>query len=542
MLSLKYKLSIVIAALVIFCAMYGCKKNNNDITPLPDITISATTVSEKFIGDVLSINPTVAYGGQEANFTYKWFKTVQASSSLTVYKQISDKKALSYTLDSLGTLNLKFEVSNTVTGVSSFSKISFNVVSRAERGWYLLKATADGNTEMDAFYTNAVGNQSVTNIITAKNGAPMAGLPVDIGFTAFYTWYNPITKFFVSNNTCLIPVSSKEVLAYRVRDERILSSTDGLFYEPPVPASRNFQALVCDPNLMGIVNDGAAQGMDPNSSSFLPQRSGDYSLSPYFTLAPYKFNNANVGYILGFDKKSASFVTLRYKQTDISYFPDRFLTGSKFSYPYNVSSNKMGAQLVFMGNTDGTLDSLQSSNGRAYGLLKKDNSSDMMLVGLNTELLLPSRYGNGNFSPIAFKRDLLSSSYPDLASASLFAINKNNPIIYFAKGSNLGYYNIDTQVYSSSMYNFGGEEITYVKFIDAQYDAITANNFRNLVVATYLNGKYKVYRFTVLGTTLTQTGAVFEGTGRIKSLIYAVPNGNSTATFTSLFHSMYRYY
>lgn len=543
MLNKKYNPFLLLFAAGLLATVYGCKKDDNKITRLPDITISASTVTEKFIGDTLKLDPTVGYGDQQATFTYKWYKTVAITNNKTIYRKISDSKALVYTLDSLGILNLKLDVTNTTTGITASSLTSFNVVSRAERAWYMLKATAEGNTDMDGFYTNVNGIQRNTNIITAKNGLPLSGLPVALGFTGFYTWYNPATKGFVSNNTCLIPVSAKETMAYRIKDEKILANTEQLFFVPPALSTRNFQSLVCDPNLMTIVNNGKVSGMNPSSNSFLPERSGDYNLSPYFTLAPYKYNNSNLGYVLGFDETTESFAMVRYKQTDISYFPDKYLTGTKFNYPYNISSNKMGGQLVFLGNTDGTLDSLSSANGRAYGLLKKDNSSDMFLVGLNTELLIPARYGNGGFSPVAFKQDLPASTYPDLVSASLYAINKNNPILYFAKGSTIGLYNIDTKTYNANMYSFaGGEEITYVKFIDAQYDSITANNFRNLVVATYLNGKYKVYRFTVLGSTLTQTGTLFEGAGRIKSLIYAVPNGSSTATFTSLFNSMYRYY
>lgn len=543
MLYKKYNSFLLLFAAGLLSVAYSCKKDQNRITPLPDITISASTVTEKFIGDTLKLDPTIGYGGQEASFAYKWYKTVAIGNNVTIYRQISAKKALVYALDSLGTLNLKLDVTNSSTGVTASSFTTFNVVSRAERGWYVLKATADGNTDMDAFFNNSSGSQSTTNIISAKNGAPLSGLPIDLGYTGYYTWYNPATKAFVSTNTCLMPVSAKEAIAYRVKDEKILANTEQLFFVPPTLNTRNFQSLVCDPNLMTIVNNGKVSGMNPNANSFLPERSGDYNLSPFFTIVPYKYNNTNLSYILGFDKTNESFVSVRYKQTDISYFPDAYLTGSKFNYPYNISSNKMGGQLAFLGNTDGTLDSLTSSNGRAYGLLKKDNSSDMVLVGLNTELLIPARYSNGSFSPVAFKQDLSASSYPDLTSASLFAINKNNPILYFAKANTIGFYNIDTKIYNNNMYSFtGGEEITYIKFIDAQYDPVTANNFRNLVVATYLNGKYKIYRFTVLGNTLMQTGVIFEGIGRIKSLIYAVPNGNDSSTFTYLSHSMYRYY
>lgn len=540
MLNKRYK-SFLFFTAGLLLTVYSCKKDDNKISRLPDLAITAFTVPEKYIGEVLTVEPNVSYGGQDATLNYKWYKEVYFNG-LQFYKQISDQKKLTYTLDSLGSLGLKLQVTNVTTGISSSAKTTFRVLSRAERGWYLLKATADGNTDMDAFFTTTAGSQSATNIITAKYGAPLTGAPVDLGYTAAYSWYNPATKNFVNNNTCLLPVSTKEVLAYRTSDEKVLANTEQLFFLPPATATRNFQSLVCDPNLMAIVNNGKVSGMNPNSNSFLPERSGDYNLAPFFTLAPFKVNNSNVSYILGFDRATASFVNVRYKRTDVNYFPDAYLANAKFSYPYNISANKIGGQLVFMGYTDGTLDSARTSIGRAYGLLKKDNSNDLFLVGLNTELLIPARY-NANFSPVAFKQDLPASTYPDLVSASLYTINKNNPILYFAKGGKIGYYNIDAKTYETSMYSFSaGEEITYIRFIDADYDTNSVNNFRNLVVATYLNGKYKVYRFTVLGNTLSQTGVPFEGSGRIKSLIYAVPNSYSYQGFTTLNDGMYRYY
>jgi hypothetical protein len=527
----------------LFLGLQGCKKNNNNITTLPNITIEASTVAEKFIGDVLSLDPAVSYGDQQASFNYKWFRAVRINNNSVIYRQIADKKALSYTLDSLGTLSLKLDATNISTGITASSYVSFNVVSRAERGWYVLKATSEGNTDMDAFFTTTAGSQKTVDIIKAKNGAALIGAPVGLGFSAFYTWYNPATKAFVSNNLCLFPVSAKEAVSYRIRDEKILANTDQLFFEPKPIANRNFQALICDPNLMAIVNNGKVAGMNPNSNSFLPDRSGDYSLSPQMTLAPYKYNNVNLGYILGYDDKNESFVNIRYRQTDVSYFPDNYLAGTKFNFPYNISSNKMNAKLVAMENTDGTLDSLLSSNGRAYALLKKNNNNDMFLLGLNTELLIPARYGNAGYSPIAFKQDLTSANYPELTSASLYAMNKNNPVLYFAKGNTIGSYNIETKVYSTGLLTLpAGEEITYVKFLDVQYDNISANNFRNFVVATFLNGNYKIYRFAVLGNTFSQVGATFEGAGRIKSLIYTIPSSSSSASYSSLFHSMYRYY
>lgn len=530
---------------LLFCSglltlMNSCKKDDNNRTTLPDITVTAIVVGEKYIGDTTTITPAVAYGSEQASFTYKWYKFVLSN---TKSKLISKEKNLFLTLDSLGTWSMKLEATNTATGVAKNSYFNFSVVSRAERGWYLLKADASGNTDMDAFLTT---NRSLVisyNIITAKYGKALTGAPVALGFTANYSLYNPVTKTFVTGNSCLMPVSTKEVLAYRVKDENVIASTKDLFYEEPAQADRNFQGLAADPNLMAIVNNGKVLGMTPSTNAFLPERSGDYNLAPNMTLASYKSGSLN--YILGFNQTNESFLSIRYRQTDLTYFPDVYLP----AIAQSVSSNQVGGKLLFMENTDGTLDPNYPTDGgtnlvneKAYALLRKDNSTNLLVLGLNLTELQPLSTDalprNGAHSIVATKTELVAATYPALSTAGLYAMNKGNSTLYFTNGSTIGSFDLSTKAYAPGIYSFAGEEITYIKFIDAQYDVVTANNFRNLVVATYLNGNYKVYRFTVSGNALTQTGLLLQGTGRVKSLQYVVPN-TGTPTFNN---SQYRYY
>jgi len=513
----------------------SCKKAENVIIPIPDISISSSTISEKYIGDTLKLEPAISYGGQPANFKYKWYKYVTVNYT-PMLKLISEEKALKYPLDSLGQFQLRLEVTNQSTNVMASNYTTFNVVSRAERGWYILKATADGNTEMDAFYAGANGQSSIFNIISNKNnGQPMKGLPVGLSFMSNYRYYNNGGSSIVTNNACFIPVSTKEAYSYRIKDERIVANTNQIFYEVPAEGTRNFGGIIATSTFTSIVNNGRLHTMNAGANSFLPDRIGTYSISPYFTQNPVMTGS---GYILAFDETSSSFVNIRTGTTDINYFPDIVLT--KASSPSTlISSNKLGGKLVFLENTAGSLDTSLLATTRAYGLLKKTGSSDLQLLGLNMYELLATPNG-ATHSIVRTSETLSSSSLPDLTSATLFTLNKNNPILYYVKGNRIGSYNIDTRVHTANAYSLpNGEEITFIKFIDCQYDNVITNNFRNLVVATYLNGKYKVYRFTVLGNTIAQTGTLFEGTGKVKSLMFSSPNTTATTGFAN---SLYTYY
>lgn len=61
---------------VLLTVMNGCKKDNDKITRLPDITVTPIVVTEKYIGDTATVTPTVSYDNQQASFTYKWYKFI----------------------------------------------------------------------------------------------------------------------------------------------------------------------------------------------------------------------------------------------------------------------------------------------------------------------------------------------------------------------------------------------------------------------------------------------------------------------------------
>lgn len=523
---------VMLISVIVF--IQGCKKDENVITRIPDIMITASTIPEKMIGDVLEINPGVNYEGQQANFTYKWFKYTNSNYD-AVLKLISTEKNLKYTTDSLGAMILRFEATNTDTKISSAITLVVNVVSRAERGWYVLKANNEGNTDMDAFLTTAKGDLINRDLIKTLTGNAMNGAPVGLGFTNNYNWLDPSTNNFTNNNSCLIPVSTKETGAYRIKDERLLASTNQLFFDTPPLASRNFDGIISSPGFTVAGNNGQAYTMNNGATAFLPPRIGNYSMSSCYTIAPS--SPGNDSYVLSFDQKNESFMGLKYRQADVTYFPDTYLPEKGGVVTTTISSNNLGAKMVFMENTDGTLDTAGSSNGRAYALLRKDGSSNMILTGLNLQEILPVQGGNFSHSIIRSKDDLPAATYPELTSAKLYALNKNSPVLYFASTNRIGMYNIDSKAYKTNFYSFpAGEEISYIKFIDQQYDSPATNNFRNLVVATYQAGKYKIYRFTIAGNMLIPTEKILEGIGKVKSLLYSSPNVND------FMNGIYRYY
>ena len=81
----------------------------------------------------------------------------------------------------------------------------------------------------------------------------MEGKPISILYTESFKWYNPETGKTEASQKCLIPVSEKDILMYRVNDENILVKKEDLFYEMPDFASGSIEAFMSHSSFSGLI-------------------------------------------------------------------------------------------------------------------------------------------------------------------------------------------------------------------------------------------------------------------------------------------------
>ena len=504
----------------------SCKKYMVEVPAyIPDILIEGTqaTAYHKVIGDTLRILPEVSYGGQAAIFSYKWLKLINTGGP-AVYKFIGDTPLLEYVLDTLGESSFRLEVTNDATGIMTSRNIYVSVTARAERGIYILKENAAGNTDMDALFISlSKGRFLGENLISIANGGALVGRPVGLGYLEKYrkvTFDTTVTpnRWVNADFSAYQLVSEKEVLIYKMKEEVVLKNTKAVFFDRQVSNDVHFERVISTPDQAILLNKGKPFTFLRTSSGYLSAPQGTYNLSPYFTqrqrISWSDFSN----YILGFDNASKSFIYIKNGSQTVSYFPDEYLEGSKEINPTKISSNNMGGDISFLENTSGSLDTNSSEHTRAYALFYTPKLKDkVVLLGLNMAELSGAS-NKAQHSPIRSADTLSNTTFID---ASHYTLNKLYPLLYFSKNNVLGMYNIDTKKMNLAYHTFSaGEEITFMKYINYSYTDANGYKMSHLFVATHVKGNYKLYQFEATANNLKLVD-VIQGTGKVHSIHYA---------------------
>ena len=508
-----------LAAALLGVAFAACYDKDNTIHRLPDMVLSNFGTGEVHTGEMIDINPVCTMNGEEVECSYVWYRYHGS-----VPEVISEERHLQYRVDTTSSITLGVEATHLETGMMVAQTFVYTIVPRINRGWIILKETSDGNTDMDGYLLQSDETvEFAENILSTALGAPMAGRPVSVWSTPAYTWYNRETGATESDQNCLVPVSEKEILMYRITDERVLSRTGDLFYEAPDSATRVFEAASILGGNATLIANGKAHLMQSDGTAFLPALNGDYRLAPWLVA------NENVTTSVVFDESTHSFALVapssRWALTmELEYLPDTYRDADDL----RISSNNMDADLLFLGHTVRSVDPESSYSSSMYALMREaGNSESVMLYGLNgREVSLTS----GRMGFIRFAREIPVSRCPAFAEADFYTMHEENNVIYFVSGNQLSYYDIDTDTFHEDVYSFSGE-VSYCKFLQQGYDRDPWGmvpydySFTYLVVATQSGGRYTIHVFDVEGNNVVlRPDDTMEGEGTVRSLFWYSPN------------------
>ncbi len=538
--TVKY-LFFVSFAMLFFSA---CSNEIDYVEPFPELTANLGEIKDiYYYSEMLTIDPVISYGSDTTlegkNFSYQWSLTGDKGT-----KVISDERNLSFQLDSIGTLYLYYQIKDLDTDVIQIFSAEINVESVSNQGWYILKQTADGNTDIDGFYVSS--DTPDYDIVTDKTGEPLEGAPVSFAFSPYYKWKETEDTTAYSTAAALLAFSKKDGIAFNVSNASVLSSFDDMFYLNSGTDDLNVLCALVSSDRVFITTDKGAFTMNNGNPAFFPAIDGDYRVDKFLTTGSY-------GSTLAFDNKNKRFFMFAeagyYTSDTIGFFNDEY---GEFNNEVEVPVNNMNGEPVFLGNT--VRGSGYESSTYVYSLFKQDNVDDaLMLYGLDYDKFVEGYYyyypnANdyteytmvrcGEYSPVNFERTLDNNDYPMLTSAEQYAMNKVNNTLYFAKGGKIGMYNIDTEDYTESFISdiSSDEEITFMKYITCNYET-SDDDFDGLVVATYNTSTdtYKIYNYQLDGlSTVTLQDNIKSGTGKVEKVMYV--SGSSYSWSSALFH------
>ncbi len=528
--------------MLLFSAV-SCNEDPDFVEPFPDVQINLGEIKDLYYyNETLSLSPTINYeGGDASDFTYQW--SLVANDEIV---PISDDLDLDFVLNEIGSYILYFEATNTSTDVTGYVTAVINVESLTNQGWYVLKETSAGDTDMDGFYMG-VDNPDY-NIIESQTGKALAGAPKALLFSTYYKTKDTTAYGGYASTAAILPFSENGGLAYDVSNAKPISNLEDMFFLQPENSDQSINSGFGNGGTLMVSAGDKAYSMNDGNPAFFPAIPGDYEFNGFYTGASY-------GNSLAFDSKSKSFVMLTaagYATSDtIAHFADAY---GEFNEGLKISVNNMNGDVVFLENT--VSGSGWSSTVYAYSLFKENGAgNDLSLLGIDYNKFVkgyyyhypvPGDYSNytlvraGEYSPINFQRTLAAADYPELTGAELFAMNKATKVLYFVNGTNIGLYNIATESYQPSFISDipAGEEITFMKHITCNYES-SDFDFDGLAIATYSSGSdtYQVYFYQLEGlSTVTKKENVLTGSGKAARLMYVSASSYSWSS------DLYKYY
>lgn len=192
-------------------------------TMMPDITIADLEeqyTATSFVEEFLDIQPVITTSIPEQNLEYRWvvMQNNDESGAKTPKEElIGSEKNLHYEVAlSPKTYTLKLEVVDKETGFMRSKTTSLVVVTEFSKGFYILKETSDGNTDIDLFNleTGSLGSDLISSI----HGAPLNGSPLNMSISYL--------NYYIDESDQQVKYANQLFVGTKTGDFRMFNSND----------------------------------------------------------------------------------------------------------------------------------------------------------------------------------------------------------------------------------------------------------------------------------------------------------------------------
>lgn len=513
---MKKILLIGIIGLLLQSCLYE-DKGNYDYDYLPEFVINGVDedYGEKLLAqDSLVICPEIVFTGESEDvYEYAWYKKVNKELKL-----LGEHKVLKYLPDDVGVHNFRFLVKHKPTGLTCWADTRCNVYSETERGFYILKQTKEGNTELDAFWHKADGRYvSFENVLTnfTKIGA-LEGHPLCLDYNKFR--YDNQERDTLEVRNALFVVTPKDIAVLDLVSLQSLCSYEDLFNEVmPEKDQRKIQGLYSLESTTVLIYEGEdgkhrvrTRQADKHTTFGFEFEGGDPHMFPMgckSVVSSFIFYNREKGDFLLVNGSSS-----RYKVVNQTIDDKYHLFGK-------LPMMAVDCDLLFGGQSDGQVGFSDREN-IGYALFQKRNATDSLLF----YWFAPKEAIFSVYTPL-YKIDTLSAKNLAMAKATYRTIHQDGGIMYFASGNTVSRYDLRDKKEKYGVLTVSGE-ITWMKYLRNDYTDKPLR-FSSLLIATYdaATDSYTLglYGIDSSGNPLPTPEVELKGSGRVKTAKYVVP-------------------
>lgn len=237
-----------------------------------------------YSGHMLDVSPRVNAGYPEEQLSYAWYmynqedvNSVSGKGLANGYREnkIAEGKDLSYEVNlPSGVYTFIFEVMSKDNSYTQTASLKLTVSTAFSRGFYILKETAFGGSEVDLYTQDGLNS----NLMEKLTGAELEGKPVNLSF-AFNQAYIDEEEQEMASTKMLNVFTEKDYRAFRTEDMRETFNRTNLLFEEMDVDERAYTMINGFFTMFYLSSKGLYSGtpgdMSPNSGRFgLPMSDG----------------------------------------------------------------------------------------------------------------------------------------------------------------------------------------------------------------------------------------------------------------------------
>lgn len=484
---------------------------SDDSTPLDDVDVNEISVTgleenyvmTSYVGEHLTINPTIE-GYKDSELEYQWLlineKTGTEDSNGDKIEPVvlGTDKNLDYEVNlAPGNYQIRLYTTVKATGLQLISYASLAIQTEFSQGFYILKETADGNTELDLVTKDF---DMAPNLLEATQGEAMTGKPVNLCQNYNMYCINPDNDEMESVTALTVTTDQKGFKVMRTTDLKQIFNKENIIFDPMdaneqvygINQASYYSIMFTSAGIYMTDADGGFSG--PTAGMFgMPEV--EMSCSPYYVI---DFATNGGGSV--WDPESHSLTAFDYNlQASPLIRTDR--TGA------DVTQNQTNYECLHCG-----FNCINNKSRHVY--IMKDVTTGNRYIYLTT----------------LYRRNTYLGSYDQLsghmATASCYATNgKSATYTYCLDGGKVYACNLSTGNYEEVELQLqgiaSGENIVYIanQFWNDAYSQ--DEPFDYFIVGTQNGQNYKLYFYETIGGVPTgEPVKTVSGTGTVKKVRY----------------------
>ena len=451
------------------------------------------------------IKPQVSANIPEDRLSYAWylFSTADAEGNYRDFL-VSSEKEPNYEINlRTGSYEVVFEVTSQADGYTQVATATLNASTTFSRGFYILKETPEGATELDLYGSG----QYMPNLMEAMLGAPLEGRPYNLCTYYNGEYINPDNNETDCANFIYVFTEDKILRGFRAEDMMEIWTNDNLLYSGTMAADEQpstfFRTMFCHAY---VANKGIYSIMS-GDGLFFPYSSGRYGY-PTVTVGGSKFVQEAEGgmYYVFWSDTDHKLYSTDYNVMTSEEVTLKDATGVPVPDAYPDDLECIASGKNYLAGTS-TLFFLcqQPSTGDRYLFLLHGSSSISQIVRLD---------------PSSHLARATSVSANGLTAAYIYCIDGGRLCVY---GLNDGReQEVDLPGIPA------GEAVTFVsnQWLNLAYVS-EDYNFDDLIVGTQSGDTYKLYFYesdrVSSGVPVEEPSFTVTGTGKVKAVRFLAP-------------------